>query len=82
MATGLSTMPTTGLFIELYAMVKGILGGFLGLAAAGIAGAVGIWSIAAGGKFVQGLSFLALAVVTGFAPSLLEKLYLLTPAIG
>ncbi|MBL8470863.1 MAG: hypothetical protein KF778_15735 [Rhodocyclaceae bacterium] len=82
MATGLTTMPTSGLFIELYTMVRGILGGFLGLSAAAVCGSVGVWSMAAGGKFVQGLSFLALAVVTGFAPNLLEKLYLLTPMVG
>ena len=74
--TGATAIPTTGLFIELYTLVRGILGGFLGLTAAAVAGIVGVWSIAAGGRFVQGMSFLAIAVVAGFAPSLLEQVYL------
>lgn len=78
MANGLTAIPTTGLFIEMYQMVKDIFGGFLGLSAAGVAGIFGLWQIAVSGKFLQGCGFLGLAALVGFGPALLEKLYLLT----
>ena len=74
--TGAAALPAAGMFIELYNLVRGILGGFLGLTAAVVAGIVGVWSLAAGGRFVQGMSFLAVAVVAGFAPTLIEQVYL------
>jgi len=74
--TGAAALPAAGLFIELYQLARGILGGFLGLTAAIVAGIAGVWSMAAGGRFLQGMTFLAIAVVAGFAPALIEQVYL------